>query len=467
MDRSNLLGEEKISSLLLKFSIPAIIGMMANALYNVIDRMVVGNKIGSDGLAGITIGFPIMLIMMAFMMLIGIGATSLISISLGEKKKDEAELILGNTIVLLIIMSVIITALGLIFMDPMLKLFGASENVLPYARAYMTIILLGTIFQSIGFGLNNIIRGEGDPKTAMLTMLISVILNAILAPIFIFIFNWGIHGAAFATVLSQAVSGIWVFLYFATGKSLLKIHKNHLILHGNVVLKILAIGSAPFALQLAASLVNVIMNKSLGFYQGDLAISAMGIINSIAMLILMPIFGINQGVQPIIGFNYGAQNFNRVKQALKLAIIAATAIVCLGFIFIMSLSKQLISLFNPSDYELIKFGAYGLRTFLIFLPIIGFQIVSANYFQAVGKPQKAMLLSLSRQVLFLIPALLLLPVYFGIHGVFMAGPLADLVSSVVTAFFLFYELRHLDRRHQESSGENENGEMDFGFESNK
>lgn len=449
MDHSKQLGEAKISKLLLKFSIPAITGMLVNALYNVVDTIFVGNGVGKLGIAGLTIGFPVMLVIMAFGMLVGIGATSLISIRLGEQKKEEAELIAGNAMILLISISAVITAAGLLFLDPLLQIFGASQEVLPYAREYLSIILWGAVFQSIGFGMNNFIRAEGNPKIAMFTMLIGAILNTILDPIFIFVLGWGIRGAAAATVFSQMVSAAWVLYYFFFGNSLLKIHLKNLRLRFPIVTGIIAIGSAPFAVQIAASVLTTIMNKSLGIYGGDTAISGMGVINRITLLVLMPIFGINQGAQPIIGYNYGAQKFDRVKKALKLAIAAATTIVLIGFTFTRLFPEQIISIFN-SDPELISFGARGLKIYLVFLPIIGFQIVSSNYFQAVGKPRQAMFLSLSRQVVVLIPALLILPRFFGLDGVLMAGPVSDLVSSILTGTWLFIELRHLDMKHKES-----------------
>ncbi len=450
MDHSKQLGEEKVSKLLLKFSIPAIVGMLVNALYNVVDRIFIGNGVGPLGIAGITIGFPIMLVIMAFAMLIGIGANSLISIRLGEGKKEEAELILGNAMVLLISIALVISTIGMIFLEPLLRVFGASEAVLPYAKDYLGIILWGTVAQTIGFGMNNFIRAEGNPGIAMFTMLIGAILNTILDPIFIFVFGWGIKGAAIATVLSQVVSAAWVLYHFLGGKSTLKVHLKNLKLHLPMVVKIITLGTAPFLMQMAASLLHAIMNKSLTVYGGDIAVSGMGIVMSITMLILMPIFGINQGAQPIIGYNYGALKFDRVKKALKLAIIAATSIAFIGFAATRVFPVQLVAMFNREDTELLKFGERAIKTFLIFLPIIGFQIVSANYFQAVGKPKHASFLSLSRQVLILIPAMLILPRFYGLDGVLMAGPLSDLTSSIITGIFLFVEMKHLDAKHQES-----------------
>ncbi|MEL7565926.1 MAG: MATE family efflux transporter [Dehalobacterium sp.] len=449
MDHSKQLGEDNILQLLLKFSIPAIVGMLVQALYNVVDRIFIGQGVGSLGIAGVTIGFPIMIVMMAFGMLVGIGTTSLISLRLGEQKKDEAELIMANGMVLLIVISLALSLLGLVFLNPLLKLFGASSDVLPYAGEYLSIILLGGLFQGIGFGMNNFIRAEGNPRMAMMTMLIGAILNIILDPIFIFTFDWGIRGAALATIISQGISSAWVLYYFLGGKSLLKIRVHYFSLQASVVGQIFLIGSAPFAMQLAASILNAILNKSLVVYGGDVAVSAMGVVNSVAMLILMPIFGLNQGAQPIIGYNYGAGNFERVKETVKLAVTAATAFVIVGFFVVEMFPESIIRLFNREDLQLIELGAHALQVFLIALPIIGFQIVSANYFQAVGKPKQAMILSLSRQVLVLIPAVLILPRFFELNGILYAGPLSDVISSIITGVWIFQELKSLDQKQQE------------------
>lgn len=450
MDRAKLLGEEKVSKLLIKFSLPAIVGMTVNAIYNIVDRIFIGNFVDSLGLGGITIAFPIMIILMAFGMLIGIGATSLISIRLGEGKKEEAELILGNAMVLLIVVSLTLSILGSIFLDPILKLFGASPQILPYAKEYLSIILLGAVFQSIGFGMNNFIRADGSPKMAMATMLIGAILNTILDPVFIIVFNMGIKGAALATIISQAVSATWVLNYFFSGKSSLKLKKENWILKSHIVKNILAIGSAPFAMQVAASGITTLLNRSLLAYGGDLAVSAYGAINSFSTILLMPIFGINQGSQPIIGYNYGAKNYDRVKKAFLLAITAATTITIIGFIVTRIFPAQLVALFNSKDKELVDIGANGMKIFFTMLPLIGFQIVSSNYFQATGKPKQAMLLSLSRQVLMLIPAILILPRFFGLNGVWMAGPTADFFSSLLTGAFILYELKKLQQLHLET-----------------
>jgi putative MATE family efflux protein len=390
---------------------------------------------------------------MAFGMLVGLGTASLISIRLGQKRKEEAEQILGNAFILTIIISILLSVIGLIYLEPLLISFGAKGNVLTYAIQYTSIILIGVPFQNLAFSMNHSIRASGNPKMAMLTMLIGAILNTILDPIFIFIFHMGVRGAAIATIMSQAASSIWVLSYFFRGSSSLKIHKKNLKPRSNVILRIFSIGVSPFAMQIAASIRTIILNSSLLKYGGDIAVAAMGVINSITMLILMPIFGINQGVQPFIGFNYGAKKYNRVKHALKLAILGATAISTLGFIVVQFFPVPIISLFGKNNTQLIKITSHGIRIYLSMLPIISFQIVSSNYFQAVGKPRHSMFLSLSRQVIVLIPLLLILPPIFKLNGVWMAGPSSDFIASIITAVFIFVEMRHLDKLHEDRSPE--------------
>jgi putative MATE family efflux protein len=457
MNRSHELGEKSIFSLLMKFSIPAMVGMIVNALYNVVDRIFVGQGVGSLAIAGITVCFPLFAVNLALSMLIGIGGAALISIRLGQRKQEDAEIVLSNGLLALLFLAALVTVFGLIFIDPLLRFFGASEEVLPYARDYMSVILWGAVFQYTSFGMNHYIRAEGNPKIAMLSMIIGAVTNIALDPLFIYAFGMGVKGAALATILSQAVSTVWVLSYFIRGNSLLKFHKKNFNIHTRVLIDIVSIGSAPFAMQLASSVLNIIMNNSLKEFGGDLAISAMGVINSISMMILMPLFGLNQGAQPIIGYNYGAGNYNRVKAALKTAIAAATIIVSVGFIITQVFPRQLISIFNSKDAELIDLGSTGLRTFMFMLPIIGFQIISSNYFQATGKPKFAMALSLSRQVLLLIPAVLILPRLFGLglRGIWLAGPAADLGACLITAFLLVRELRQLDEKHVQRIQEQE------------
>ncbi len=448
-ERDILLGDSEIPKLLLKFSLPAIVGMLVNALYNVVDMIFIGQGVGPLGIAGVRIGFPIMVVNMAFSMLFGIGANSLISIRLGQKRQDEAELIMANAMIVMILTAGLISVAGLFYLTPLLKMFGASETVFPYAKDYLSVILYGTIFQVIGMGMNNFIRGEGNPKMAMVTMLIGAILNTILDPIFIFVFNWGIKGAALATILSMAVSSVWVLYYFMYGNSLLKIKKENLKVKPNIIKSVVAIGLAPFSMQIAGSVLIVIMNNSLSYYGGDIAVSAMAVINNVAMMFMMTVFGINQGAQPIIGYNYGAKKFDRVKETLKIAIGSASIITTFGFIMTRIFPKQIISIFSD-DVSLVEFGALGLKRFLIVMPIIGFQVVSSAYFQAVGKPKHSIFLSLSRQVLILIPLVLILPRFMGLNGLLTAGPISDLTASALTAIFLIRELKNLDKQYAEN-----------------
>jgi putative MATE family efflux protein len=458
MDRSERLGQASIPRLLLGFSLPAIVGMMAQASYNLIDRIFVGHAIGSEGIAGTTVAFPFMLVVLAFGMMIGIGGTTLISLRLGEGRKVDAELVLGNTAVLLVVVSVFITAVGLLWLNPILTIFGASNTVLPYARDYLRIIVLGTVFQTVAFGLNAAIRGEGNPKIAMLSMLISVLLNAILAPIFIFGFSWGMKGAALATVISQAVVAVWVVSYFLGRKSVLRLRFRNLRLNSDVCRQIVVFGSPPFAMQLAASVVQSVLLYQLGRYGGDLAISVMGVLYAMFMMVAMPIFGVNQGSQPIIGYNYGAERFDRVKRTLELAILAATGIAALGFSVMMLFPGQVIRLFNDEDRALLALGTHAIRVAAIMMPLVGFQVVSGSYFQAIGKPKTALLLMLSRQVFLLIPAALILPLFFGLNGVWIAMPASDFGSSLLTGICLFIELRELKVNHQQTQSANENAD---------
>ena len=446
MDRAKMMGQEKIGKLLIRFSVPAMIGMVVNASYNIVDRIYIGRGVGKLGIAGVTIGFPFVLVMMAIGMMIGLGTATLVSIRLGEKKKVLAEHIMANGTTMLLIFSSVITVVGLIFLDSMLDFLGASPEVMPYASEYMQIIFAGSIFFMVSFSMNNFIRAEGNPKVAMITMIIAAGLNIILDPIFIFALNMGIRGAAIATVLSQAVAAVWIVAYFYSGKSLLKLKKKNFRLKKTFVSKIAMIGgSAPGVMQFVASILVFILNKALLTHGGDIAVSAFGVVHSISMFIMMPIFGINQGSQPIIGFNYGAKNYARVKETLKLAAYGATILVSLGFIGTRSFPEQIIGLFAGDDEELIKVGVFALQYFLFALPIIGFQIVAANYFQAVGKPSKAMLLTLSRQVLFMIPCLLILPNYLGLKGVFISAPISDFSATVVTGILIYREMKNLGK----------------------
>jgi len=360
--------------------------------------------------------------------------------------------VLGNALVLIAAISLLLTIPSLIFLRPLLRLFGASPVSMPYAVEYMQVIILGTVFAGIGFGLNHFIRGEGNPRMAMKTMFIGAGLNTLLDPLFIFVFHMGVRGAAIATVISQMASMSWVLAYFFGRESLLKIRPVNLKLQRAIVGKIAAIGSAPFAMHIVASLYAVLMNNQLQRFGGDLAISVIGILNSIGMLFMMPIFGINQGSQPIIGYNYGARKFDRVRTTVYLAAAAASVVALTGYLIVMLFPVPLISLFNPRDAGLIAMGTHAMRIFFMVMPVIGFQVIGSSYFQAVGKPKQAMFLALSRQLIFIIPLLVVLPRFYGLDGIWMVSPVSDLLSVLVTTLFLWYEIRQLGRQHAAGLG---------------
>ena len=448
MTKENKLGSEKVSKLLISFSVPAIIGMLVNTLYNIIDRMYIGNieGVGKLAITGVGITMPIMTIILAFGMLVGIGTAARISIFLGKGDKETAEKHIGNAFVLIIIFSILITIIGLAFLDKILVVFGASSSTEIYARQYMQIIFAGTIVSMLSFGLNHSIRSDGSPKIAMLSMLIGAIINIILDPILIFVFNLGVRGAAIATVISQFVATIWILYYFTKGQSSIKLKKENFKLKKYIVLSIFSIGISPCSMQIAACIVQVIANNSLKHYGGDLAIGAMTIVQSIGMIFLTPIFGLNQGSQPIIGYNFGAKKYNRVKTTVFYGAITATIIVTIGWLVVQLAPQLLIKIFN-NDPELLEIAKNGLRIYLLFIPVIGLQIISSNYFQSVGKAKISMFLSLLRQVILLIPFMIILPRIFGLNGIWMAGAISDLLSAIITCCIFYNSLKKLNKEN--------------------
>lgn len=445
MNSSKELETQSIGSLIFKFSIPAVIGMLVNALYSVVDRIFIGRGVGSIALSGVAVTFPITNIIMGVGMLVGTGAAAVVSIKLGQKKKEEAEKIVGNAFVLTVICSIFVSIIGIIFLHPILEIFGASAETMPYAKKFARILIAGTILQNIGFGLNPIIRSEGDPKTAMKTMLIGAVLNFIFNPVFIFGLKLGVVGSALSTIISQAVCSIWILIYFTKGKSLLKIKKINMRLHKHIVREIVSIGVSPFIMQVAASFVTIIINTSLIKYGGDIAVGAYSLISSIAILIIMPVLGVNQGTQPIIGYNYGARNMSRVKKTLLYGVIINTCIATFGWIIVELFPVQIISMFNSTDKSLIEIGSTGIAVFLCMLFIVGSQTACVNYFQSVGKAKNSMFLSLLRQVVLLIPLVLILPHFFKLNGIWIAGPISDLCSSFVAYYFISREIKEINK----------------------
>lgn len=440
------LRDGKIGKLLWEFSLPAMIGMLVNAFYNIVARIFVGRGVGTLAIAATTVAMPIMTLLMAVAMLIGIGATALISIRLGQQKKEEVEKIAGNATFLLVLFPLIISGLYFLFSDPILRLFGASADVLPYARDYIHIIMMGAVPGAISYGMNNFIRAEGNPRVAMFTQIIGAVVNIILNYVFIFNLGWGIRGSALATITGQTISAIWVVSYFFTGRSKIKIKIKNFKPQIPIVTGIFAVGFAPFAMQIANSIQQTILNKILMTYGGDIALSAVGIVMSVAMLLLMPIVGISQGAQPLIGFNYGAQLYGRVRETLKKGILAGTSVAIVSYIILRTSATPIVELFSTGDTALTQMTVHALLTFLALMPIVGFQIIGANYFQAVGKPVQSTILSLSRQVLIFIPLLLILPNFWGIEGVWRTAPIADALSVLMTSTFLFFEMRKLRKK---------------------
>ncbi len=448
---NNTLITMPVSRLLLKFSLPAIGGMIVNSLYNLVDRIFVG-RIGGLAMTGIGLSLPFMMMMSAVSSLIGIGASALISIKLGENKKDEAKGLLGNAITLLIGLMFLVTVLGLVFMNPILKAFGASEATMPYAVEYMSVILYGAVFQGIGTGLANVIRAAGHPIKSMVIVLVATLVNIILDPILIFSLGMGISGAAWATIIAQLITSIMVIHHFLSKKSQIRIEINKLKLRLVNIKSILSIGFAPFTMQLSSVVVSIISNNALKSYGGDVAIGAMTIINSVMVLFLMSAMGVTQGAAPIIGFNFGAKHFDRVKQVLKLELIAVSSICTITFILVQAFPAMLSSIFT-SEPDLISTASTGMRLFLIMLPLLSAQIVGASYFQAIGQAKKATFLGLSRQVLLLIPLLLILPNFLGLNGVWGASALSDLISSLIAIVSLKSAFNHLSRLEFEHHSE--------------
>ncbi|WP_302630971.1 MATE family efflux transporter [uncultured Clostridium sp.] len=450
MSNQKHLGDAPIGKLLLQYSIPAIIGMVVNALYNIVDRMFIGNipDIGSLAITGVGITMPIMTIVLAFGMLIGIGTTANISLNLGKGNKTTAEKLLGNAFTLSIIVGLAIAITGTIFANPILNLFGASENTLFYAKEYIGIILLGCTFNILSFALNSTVRADGNPKMSSITMVIGCGANIILDYLFIFVLNLGVKGAALATIISQAITFFIILYYYTAGNSNLKLKIENFKLKKHLVTMTFAIGIAPFATQIANSLVQVIANNALKTYGSDLAIGAMTVISSLNIIFMMPIFGINQGCQPIIGFNYGAKKYERAKEAFKYATIAACVICIIGFISIQCFPTQIISLFN-NDPELTTLAIKGIRIYLLMMPVVGINIVATSYYQSIGKAKISMFVSLLRQVILLIPFTIILPKFIGLDGVWAAGACADSLSVIITLILLKKEFKQLDKMQLE------------------
>lgn len=439
------LSEKPVFSLLLQYAIPAIVAMVASSLYNIVDGIFIGQGVGAGAIMGLAITMPIMNLSAAFGAMVGAGGSTLLSVKLGEKDYNFAAKILGNVITLNCIIGIGLGAVMLLFLDPILRFFGASDYTIPYARDFMVIVLIGNVFTHLFLGLNAMLRSSGKPKKAMKATIMTVIINIALAPLFIFVLHLGIRGAALATILSQLIVLLWQFKLFSNPDELIHLRRDTYRLERRIVTGSLSIGLSPFLINLCACLVVIIINKQLVSYGGDVAVGAYGIANRMMFFFVMVVIGINQGMQPIAGFNFGAKHYTRLNQVLKYAITIATGIWIVGFIVCVLLATPVASAFT-NDEELLKEAAHALRVMNLVVPIIGFQMITIGFFQSIGKAGISIFLSLTRQLLFLVPLLLILPNFFGLEGIWYSVPIADGTAAITAAIVLIYHMRKFKMR---------------------
>lgn len=439
--RQNDLGKDSVGKLLLSLALPAITAQLINALYNIVDRIYIGNieGIGADALTGVGVTFPILMIIAAFSALIGMGGAPRVAIKMGEGKNDEAEHILGNAFVTLIGISVVLTAVFLFWGEPLLMLFGASEKTISYATDYMNIYVMGTIFVQLALGLNSFISTQGFAKTAMVTVLIGAVINIALDPLFIFVFDMGVKGAALATIISQAVSAIWVTRFLFTKKSKIQIRKKYCKLSPRVILPVLGLGVSPFIMQSTESLVNIALNSSLQRYGGDIAVGAMTILGSVMQFCMMPLAGLTQAAQPIIGYNFGANQMDRVKKTFRYLLTAALCFSVLLWSISMFIPQLFVGLFANTD-ELFNKAVWAMRIFMAGSFLLGLQLSCQQTFVALGQAKTSLLLALLRKIVLLIPLIFILPNFFSdkVFAIFLAEPVADIIATLTTGtVFLF------------------------------
>ena len=442
MENQGALRHENISKLLIKYSVPAILAMMVTSLYNTVDRAFIGSmeNAGALAISGLGITMPLFTIIGAFCVAIAIGGSTNISIKLGEGNKEEAEKIMGSTVALEFAVGIIMVLVGIFFLDRILYAFGASDDTIKYARDYMSVIFAGAWFNLPGFALNSCIRGEGNPKLAARMMIISCVLNLILDPIFIFGLDMGIKGAAIGTVICQLFIFIWSIYYFTLGKSNLKLKLKNIKLDKKLVKIILVIAATPFFMELAAGSIHLVTNKVLKVYGGDLSIGAMTAVTSISLMFLMPIFGLSQGMQTIIAYNYGAKQLGRARKTLLLGILYGTIILTIGFILVKLFPEVFVGIFTK-DESLMNMAIEGININLTTLPIVGISVLGSVYFQSIGEAKKSMFLSLLRQVIILIPVIIIVPNMYGLKGVWASQPISDFFAMFIVVFFLYKEFK--------------------------
>lgn len=448
MNTAAELGTDSIRKLLWKYALPAIIAMTASSLYNIVDSIFIGHGCGALALSGLTVAKPFMDICAAFGSLVGVGASTIVAIKLGEKDYPTASRVLGNVIVMNFILGALVMVVGLVWLDPILYAFGASENTIEYAREYMEIILFGNVLTHIYFGLNNVLRAMGHPKNAMVSTIVAVTVNIILDPIFIFVLDMGVRGAALATIISQAISVVWQMTIFCNPNELLHFRKGIWKLDSYITRRVLAIGAAPFLMNFAHCFVVIIINNQLVRYGGDIALATFGIINRFTFVFAMIVMGLNQGMQPIVGFNYGAQQYDRMLRAFKLTAYCATIVMGLVFLF-GELTPVWITEVFTHNQALIDASIKPMRILCCMMLFVGFQMVTGNFFTSIGMSGKSIFLSLTRQVIYLIPLALFLPSLFGtnpIDGVWWSLPISDVTSALTAGIMLFIELSKFNNK---------------------
>lgn len=441
--KSSFLEKEPVLQLISRLSLPAIVGMIAQALYNVVDAIFLGQGVGMLAIAGVSVAFPIQMIIIATAQIIGVGGASIISRSLGERNREKAERTLGNLIGASIISSSLLAILGNTYLIPILRLFGATDAILPFASTYMRILFLGSIFFAFSIACNNTVRAEGNARFAMGTMLISAGINIVLDPIFIFTLKMGVKGAAIATIIAQASSALWLAWYYFFRKSEVRFKLMHLRPYPSILHEMVLIGFAAFVRQGAASLSLIVINRQLALWGNDAAIAAAGILSRITQFALMPIFGLVQGLLPIVGYNYGARLFYRVTTTMKLTILISTIICSIAATFMFWAPGMLLSPFT-SHTDVLRIGIKASRFMSLGFPLIGFQVMASGLFQAIGKARPSLLLSMLRQVLLLVPLVLILPLLRGLQGIWIAFPLSDIFAAIITLFLYIKEVKQLE-----------------------
>lgn len=439
------LGSKPVGKLLMQYALPAIIAMTASSLYNMVDSIFIGQGVGALAISGLAVTFPFMNLSAAFGAGVGVGSSSYLSVKLGQRDYSTAQRILGNNVTLNIIIGFIFSVVSLIFLDPILYFFGASDQTIPYAREYMIIILLGNIITHLYFGMNAVLRAASKPRQAMYTTIFTVVLNSILDPLFIYTFDMGIRGAAIATILSQTVALVWQIRLFSDKGELLHLKRGIYRLDANIVRNILGIGISPFAMNATACLVAIFVNQRLLEYGGDLAVGAFGIANRVAFIFVMINMGVNQGMQPIAGYNYGAQKYDRLMRVLMLAMIAGTCVTTSGFIVAEFMPHLCVRLFT-NDKVLTDLAVNGIRIMMAAMPIVGYQMIVTNFFQSIGKAKISIFLSLSRQLIFLVPLLAILPLFVGVNGVWMSLPISDAFSAIFALVMMVRYMRVFKKR---------------------